>query len=113
MKKIYRIELKRNGTIASELAMLAALSNGGNYTSLKEMEAIVKTQKIQYPASNDGITCSLIGDNVLTIDKETENILVLTEVEIMEIKEEEDILDELNPILERGLNNPDNHELLN
>lgn len=84
-KKLYRIELKSVGGIANELATLAALSNGGKYISLKDMESIAKVECIKLPVTTEGISINLIGDNVLTIDRVTQNLLVLTEVEVLDV----------------------------
>lgn len=107
-RKMYRIELKSIGGIANELATLAALSNGGKYISLGDMLAIAKVDCIKLPLTNDGISISTIGDNVLTIDRGSENLLVLTEVEVMELdmpqitsQEAKDLLDEIAPTLNR------------
>jgi len=102
-RNIYRIELKSIGGIANELATLAALSNGGKYISLKDMESIAKVDCIKLPTTNTNISVNLIGNNVLTIDRGTENLLVLTEVEIFEIEtpmvsvqDARDLLNEIN-----------------
>ena len=84
-RKMYRIELKSIGGLANELATLAALSNGGKYISLKDMESIAKVECIKLPMTNEGVSVNPIGENVLTLDRGTENLLVLTEVEIMEL----------------------------
>ena len=119
-RKMYRVELKGSNTLAREMALLACLSNGTQYIPLKDIEAVAKTELIRYPSLYENISINLIGENDLTIDHKTENLLVLTEVEIFEIDREissqdaRDILDELNPVLNRqGINNPDAHENLN
>lgn len=118
-KLIYRIEMKIPDSLINELVLLAALSNGGQYISLMELQAVARTICIKNPFNGKGITITPIGDNVLSIDKGLENILLLTEVEITELEfpdlteqEARDILNELNPVLMRGINNPDSHENL-
>jgi len=114
-KKMYRIELANSNGLAKEMAMLAALSNGSKYIPLKDIEAVAKTELIRYPSLYDGISINPIGENCLTIDKGVENLLVLTEVEIMELVDEEfsgvPTIDQyLKP---QGLADNSNHELLN
>jgi hypothetical protein len=121
-KKMYRIELKKTSGLAQEMAILAALSNGGTYISLKDIDAIARTECKRYPSLNDNVSVNLIGEHDFTIDRGTENILVLTEVEILELdtpemtaNEARDILDELSPTLHRqtSLLDDTNSELLN
>jgi len=121
-RKLFRIELKSNNGLAREMALLACLSNGSKYIPLKDIDAVAKTELVRYPNLYDGISINPIGDNCLTIDKGTENLLVLTEVEIFELdapeitpQEAKDLLDELNPVLNRqgGIANPENKENLN
>ncbi len=100
MKKQYRIELRVNGGLASELANLAALSNGsGNYLSLMELAAYAKTEMIRFTGLNDGVTVSIIGDNILVLDKKTEPLLCLTEIEITELAMPEITADDARDIL--------------
>jgi len=110
-RKMYRIELASNNGLAKEMAMLAALSNGSKYIPLKDIEAVAKTELIRYPSLYDGISINPIGDNCLTIDKGTENLLVLTEVEIMELVDEE--APTLNRYAGTGIDNPNFDENLN
>jgi len=110
--KMYKIELKSIGGIANDLATNAALSNGGKYISLLEMEAIARVECIKFPVTTAGITINPIGNNVLTIDRGTENLLVLTEVEVMELDCPTLTRNEAKEILD-GIANPDNLELLN
>jgi len=123
MKKMYRIELKNSNRLAKEMALLACLSNGSKYIPLNEIEAVAKTELIRYPSLYDGITIHLI-DTTLLIDRGTENLLVLTEIEVMELdqpemtaQEAKDLLDELSPTLHRqtntGLLDDTTPELLN
>jgi len=84
-RKMFRIELTRSNTLAQDICIMASLSNGsGKYISLSDMESIVKVDIIRYPTTHDGITIT-VTDNVLTIDRKDENILTITEVEIMEL----------------------------
>ncbi len=121
--KNYRIEMRANEEIIKGIVMLAALSNGGQYLGLDVLEAYAKASYVPYPILGKDVTIHRIG-NVLTIDKGTENHLVITEVEIMEIappqlssQEAKDILDEIAPSLNRysgtGIDNPENFENLN
>ena len=89
-RKIFRIELKERAGVAQDIAVLACLSNGGvKYISLQEMEMIAKSDVLRYPSLNTDVTVHLIGDNNLTIDKGTKNLLAITEVEILELVEED------------------------
>ena len=109
--KMYRIELRKNGGLASELCTLAALSNGtGNYVSIQDLVSVAKTEMIKYTGLNEGITVSLIGDHTLMLDKGTENLLCLTEVEILELDKPEITNEQARDILE---DMRDEHPLLN
>lgn len=119
-RKMYRVELTKTNSLAEQIAIAACLSNGSKYISLQDMESIVKVDLIRYPTINDNVSVTVAG-NVLTIDKGTENILTVTEVEIMELetpqltsKEARDILDEIVPTLNRqGISDGNSNELLN
>jgi hypothetical protein len=121
-KRIYRIELTRSHTLAQEIAIMACLSNGsGKYISLQDMESIVKVEVIRYPASNDYITATRIGDT-LTIDAKDINILTITEVEIMELDKPQLSNEEARAIIgvptidqyaKTGIADESNKELLN
>lgn len=122
-KKIYRIELKERDSIFTDMVLDAALSNGGNYVPLNEIAATANYLCRKYPATGSMHTVNLIG-NSLTIDKGTENIVTITEVEVMELdmpqitsQEAKDILSGV-PTIDRylnpqGLADNSNHELLN
>lgn len=86
--KQYRIELTKSGGIAQDIAVLACISNGGKYISLTYMESIAKVDLIKFPFSNTDISVNRIGESNLTIDCGTENLLAITEVEIMELQED-------------------------
>ncbi len=84
-KRMYRVELSKTNSLAEQIAIAACLSNGsGKYISLQDMESIVKVDIIRFPNTNDGISVT-VTDNVLTIDRNEENILTITEVEIMQL----------------------------
>ena len=94
-KRMYRVELSKTNSLAEQIAIAACLSNGsGKYISLQDMESIVKVDIIRFPNTNDGVSVT-VTDNVLTIDRKhqdvisgdvtVENILTITEVEIMEL----------------------------
>ena len=86
------------------------------------MESIVKVELIRFPTTNEGISVTVSG-NVLTIDGKNENILTVTEVEIMEIEkpqlsnqEAKDILTGVPTIdsyAGTGIADNNNHENLN
>lgn len=110
VKRMYRVELMISTGIAQEIALLACRSNGGKYISLTDMESIAKVELIKFPFLNQDISVNRIGENNLTIDKGTENLLAITEVEVLELVNED------APTLNRfasGIANPDNHENLN
>lgn len=126
-KLMYRIELKDQYGLAKDLTLLAALSNGGKrYISLTELEMVAKSEMINYPSLNEGVTIHLIGTDLL-IDKGTENILHIQEIEVMDLdmpqvsaQDARDILNDLSgvPIIDRylnpqGLADNNNHECLN
>lgn len=110
-RKIYRIEQMVNIGVVNDIVIMAATSNGGKkYISLKYMADYVENEKLKYPTLTKDINAELIGDNCLSIDKGTENLLLLTEVEIMEL------VDEDSPTLNRYSNtiaDETAHEILN
>ena len=106
-RKMYRIELKSMKDIAKEAAILAALSNGNTHIPLDKIATGAEMECVKWPSLNDKISVNLIGDKCLTIDMGTENLLVLTEVEIYAL----DV-----PTLDRqleGIDNPENAEAFN
>lgn len=119
-KKMYRILLADRDSIFTDIALDAANSNGAKYVPIEQLEAVANGMCRKYPSTGKYHTVTLIG-NVLTIDKDSDNILTIEEVEVMELdkpqlsnQEAKDILDEINPVLNRqGIANPDNHENLN
>lgn len=122
-RKMYRVELSKTNSLAEQISITACLSNGsGKYISLQDMESIIKVEIIRYPATNDNVSVT-VTNNVLTIDKETENILTITEVEIMELdkpqlsnQEAKDIVSgvpSIDSYLNTGIGNTDAHENLN
>ena len=122
-RKMYRVELTRSNSLSQDICIMACLSNGsGKYISLTDMESIVKVELIRFPTTNEGISVTVSG-NVLTIDGKNENILTVTEVEIMEIEkpqlsnqEAKDILTGVPTIdsyAGTGIADENNKELLN
>lgn len=120
-RKMYRIELTSlDYTMARDTAIVAALSNGkGADINLIGLQAYANVKKAEYGYKD--VVVSLIG-NTLLIDKGTELLLKIEEVEIMEIEmpqitaqEAKDLIAEANPVLTRneGIANPDNMEKLN
>ncbi len=87
MKKIYRIELFQSDTLINDLVILAAISNGGRYISLDDIEAIARTNGKRFPTISKDVSINRINDHLLTIDKGTESLLVLTEIEVMDIEQ--------------------------
>lgn len=93
--KQYRISLHKGAnSLAQQLAVLAAKSNGGEYISLLELKAVVEAEKRLYPASNDGLQCEIIGGTLLHLDSPVYGeelpctVLVIEEVEVMELEEQ-------------------------
>lgn len=98
---MYRIELSERDSIFTDMALDAALSNSGNYVPLVEIEATAKALCRKYPSTGKYHAVTLT-NNVLTIDKGTENVLTITEVEIFELdkpqitpQEAKDLLNEV------------------
>lgn len=115
----FYIELKSTEWyIVKDTACLAALANGGSKAiTIEELATFAKLRSAEL--AGDPFTISLI-DKTLLIDRGTENQLIIEEREYFEIDKAEissedarDILNELNPILCRGINNPDNPEAIN
>ena len=117
MKKNYHIELRERDSIFTDMVLDASMSNGGDYIPLWKIAEAANFLCRKYPTTGQMHSVNLIGNNVLTIDKGTQNILVITEVEVFDLADEEakDILDELAPTLHRqtGLLDENNSELLN
>ena len=84
-RKMYRIELSEIDSIFKDMVLDAAISNGGNYVSLKQMQESANYLCRKYPITGEMHTVTLTA-NVLTIDKGDKNIVTITEVEIMEIE---------------------------
>ena len=107
-KHIYRIELREIDSIFKDMVLEAAMSNGGTHIPLTEIASAANHLCRKYPATGSRHTVNLIGDKVLTINKVTENILVITEIEVLEL------IDEDAPTLSRyGITDENNMELLN
>lgn len=120
-KKMYRILLTDRDSIFTDIALDAAHSNGSKYVPIDQLEAVANFMCRKYPATGSMHTVNLM-DNVLTIDKGADNILIIEEVEILDLEkpqlsnqEAKDIFDEINPVLNRqgGIANQENHENLN
>lgn len=89
-KKLYRIEQQVMTGVVNDIVLMAAMSNGGKkYIPLKYMADYVETERLKYPTLTGDISVNLIGENNLTIDKGTENLLAITEVEILELVDED------------------------
>jgi len=92
VKRMYRIEQTKYHGIANDITLMAANSNGGNYVPLKYMADYVKQEKIKYPSLSNGIEVT-ISENTLLIDQTTGdntiNLLAITEVEVLELVNEE------------------------
>jgi hypothetical protein len=84
-RKMYRIELREIDTIFTDMVLMAAASNGGNYTPLNKIADAADWICQKYQTTGQTHSVNRVGDNVLTIDKGTSNILVLTEVAILEL----------------------------
>lgn len=97
-KKLYRIELKTaDWSIPTDTAVLASLSNGGQYMNLYGIEMYAKAKFIASGLKD--FTVTRTGESLLTIDRvkdgATEKLLTLTEVEVF------DLMDEIAPSLHR------------
>ena len=112
-KHIYRIELREIDSIFTDCILMAAMSNGGDYTPLNKIADVADWLCKKYPSTGELHTVNRIGENALTIDKGKVNVLKLEEVEILEMdmpqissQEAKDLLDELNPVLNRQNETP-------
>jgi len=109
---MYRIEQFVMTGVVNDIVLMAAMSNGGKkYIPLKYMADYVETERIKYPTLTGDISVNLIGENHLTIDKGVENLLAITEVEVLELIQEDSPT--LNRYSNTGIANDDNKELLN
>lgn len=108
-RKMYRIELTTLDYImAKDTALVAALSNGGGANiNLIGLQAYANVKKAEMGYKD--VTVSLIG-NCLLIDKGTELLLKIEEVEVMDLDVPTLTRQEAKDILE-GLAD-DNHEHL-
>ena len=121
-KKMYRIELTERDTIFTDMVLDAAVSNGKEYVALNEIASAAKALCRKYPTTGEMHTVTLT-NNVLTIDKESKNIVTITEVEIMELdkpqlsnQEAKDILTgtpTIDSYIGTGIDNPEAKENLN
>jgi len=120
-RKMYRIELtSMDYGMAKDTAIVAALSNGkGADINLIGLQAYANVKKAEYGYKD--VVVSLIG-NTLLIDKGTELLLKIEEIEVVDLEmpqitaqEAKDILAEVNPVLTRntGIADENNFELLN
>jgi len=124
-KKIYRIELKSmEWHIAKDIAVLASFSNGSETKlSLNELANHVKLHNSAVGGTQ--FTVSVIGNSLL-IDRKTENLLHIQEIEVMELEmpqvsaqDARDILDNISGVptidsyIGTGISNPNAHENLN
>lgn len=90
VKRMYRIEQFVMTGVVNDIVLMAAMSNGGKkYIPLKYMADYVETERLKYPTLTGDISVNLIGENNLTIDKGTENLLAITEIEVLELIDED------------------------
>lgn len=110
-KKMYRIEQMATNSIASEIITMAAMSNGtGKYIPLQYMADFVKVEKMKYPTLTEDVQVTISG-NTLLLDRGTTNLLAITEVEVLELVNEESPT--LNRFAGTGIADENNKELLN
>lgn len=109
-RKMYRIEQTRSMGLVNDVVVMAALSNGTDkYTSLVYMEAYVRSEMLKYPTLTDGIEVTISG-NTLLIDKGTENLLCITEIEVCDLASEAPTV---FTYAGTGIADHNNHELIN
>lgn len=90
-KNIYRISLLKGcDTLAKEIAVLAAMSNGHEKRySLPDLKTVADGQRIMYPSLYGDSQCELIGEHILHLDMKVkdayETVLILEEVEIIDL----------------------------
>lgn len=121
-KRIYRIELREIDSIFKDMVLEAAISNSGAYVPLSEIASGANHLCRKYPTTGSCHTVNLVG-NVLHIDKGEQNIVTITEIEVIDLEmpqitsqEARDILDEISgvPTIDRyGITDENNMELLN
>lgn len=110
-KKMYRIEQMATNSIASEIITMAAMSNGtGKYIPLQYMADFVKVEKMKYPTLTEDVQVTISG-NTLLLDRGTTNLLAITEVEVLELVNED--APTLNRFAGTGIADENNKELLN
>lgn len=114
-RKMYRIEQTQYHGIANDISLMAAISNGGkNYLPLQYMADHVKQEKFKYPSLSAGIEVT-ISENTLLLDQttgdKTINLLAITEVEALQLIDEE--APTLNRYAGTGIADDNNHELIN
>ncbi len=118
-KQMYRISLLEHSEgLADTLAILAAKSNGRDkkYT-IQDLQDVVKGQQLLYPSLYDDITCELIGEHILHLDRKIkgsyENILIIEQVEILVLADVPTLTRQDAETILKGINDQSNHELLN
>ncbi len=97
-RKMYRLELRDRDSIFTDMVLDAALSNGKAYVSLDQIAESANFYCRKYPATGSCHTVTLTG-NVLTIDKGVDNVLTITEVEILELDKPQISNDEARELL--------------
>lgn len=92
--KQYKIKMYSGApSLAGELALLAAKSNGGDTITLSEIKGVFEAQKRLYPVTCEGVQCEIIGETLLHLDAPVageelnKTVLVIEEVEVYELEE--------------------------
>ena len=121
-RKIYRVELTEIDSIFKDMVLEAAVSNSGAYVPLIEIAAGANHLCRKYPTTGSCHTVNLVG-NVLHIDKGEQNIVTITEIEVIDLEmpqitnqEAKELLKEITgvPTIDSyGITDENNMELIN
>lgn len=90
---MFRISLFKGANgLAKELTVLAAQSNGSeNKHKVSDLKNVFEGQRMLYPSLYDDVTCEVIGEHTLHIDKKVgegyETVLILDEITVMDLSE--------------------------
>jgi hypothetical protein len=84
MRTEFRIRISQTTSLADSLALICAKSNGNEHfeLSLEDIVGYVNCEMIRFPYINKNLVVTIVGENKLMIDQNSES---LAEIELIEI----------------------------
>ena len=84
MRTEFRIRISQTTSLADSLALICAKSNGNEKfeLSLEDIVGYINCKMIEYPYLNKNLVVTMVGENKLMIDQNSES---LAEIELIEI----------------------------